>query len=89
MAKIRGAKGAKSNLVKKYNTKHPRKISYLDLCWMFPMLLALNLLLILLKDRLNDDEVEDDGDTEESDSGGDSDSEVWRKEDVSEKCPES
>ena len=56
---------------------------------MFPMLLALNLLLILLKDRLNDDEVEDDGDTEESDSGGDSDSEVWRKEDVSEKCPES
>ena len=34
-------------------------------------------------------EVEDDGDTEESDSGGDSDSEVWRKDDVSEKCPES
>jgi len=48
------------------------------------MLLALNLLLILLKDRLNDDEVEDDGDTEEID-----DLEVWRKDDVSEKCPES
>ena len=55
---------------------------------MLPMLLALNLLLILLKDRLNDDEVEDDGDTEERDSGGDSE-EGWRKDDVSEKCPES
>ena len=49
------------------------------------MLFALNLLLSLLKDRLNDEEVDDEGDTEVRDSGGDSDSELWRKDDVSEK----
>ena len=71
------------------HSKGARCISYLDLCWMFPMLFALNLLLSLLKDRLKDDEVDDEGDTEVRDSGGDSDSELWRKDEVSEKWPES
>ena len=53
---------------------------------MFPMLLALFLILGFL--RLKDDDVEDDGDAAESDSG-DSDSEDWRNDEVSEKCPES
>ena len=61
------------------HSKGARCISYLDLCWMFPMLFALNLLLSLLKDRLKDEEVDDEGDTEVRDSGGDSDSELWRK----------